>query len=84
MDKQVVRKSKPNHRMVIDAGQLLIPLLVMPYLVTARSWTLLTLGYEVLHELGLVREDREGDSVPTRRLLTTFCDAYYEHLANRL
>ena len=42
------------------------------------------LGYEVLHELGLLREDWEGEYGPTRRLLRLFDDAYFERLARSM
>jgi hypothetical protein len=44
----------------------------------------LGLGYEVLQELGLVREDREGDIGATPRLLQLFAEAYYDRLADEM
>ena len=45
-----------------------------------RPWSL-TLGYEVLHWLGLLRDGSDGYSAPTHRLLRLFEDAYYKRLA---
>ena len=38
-------------------------------------------GFAVLREVGLLREDWEGEHGPTRRLLPLFGDAYFERLA---
>ena len=48
-----------------------------------RMYRTCPLGYEVLHELGLVRRDDEDQSAPTPRLLRLFEDAYFKHYARR-
>ena len=46
-----------------------------------RMYRTCPLGYEVLHELGLVRRDDDDQPAPTPRLLRLFEDAYFKHRA---
>ena len=48
------------------------------------SGSVLSLGYKVLQELGLVREDPEGDIGATPRLILLFAEAYYDRLADEM
>ena len=46
---------------------------------TSHQIDLFRLGFDVLRELGLVREDSDGNRGPTRSLLRLFEDAYNKH-----
>jgi hypothetical protein len=80
MNEHAAGTSKPSRRRISLQGRLLMHLLC-DAVFGAESDSSPELGYEVLHELGLLREDREGEQGPTRRLLRLFDDAYFERLA---
>ena len=84
MNKRTVYKSKAGDKPISTADQLLMFLLTDVVLGDERHRSgLLTFGYDVLQELGLVRENREGDCGPTPRLLELFMDGYIRHLNDR-
>jgi hypothetical protein len=80
MDEQAARKSKPSRGPISMQGRLLMYLMLDAVFDGERDSSC-KLGYEVLRELGLLREDWEGEYAPTRRLLRLFDDAYFERLA---
>jgi hypothetical protein len=83
MDEQAARKAKPSRRPISLQGRLLMRLLD-DAVFGAESDGSCELGYTVLHELGLLREDGEGERGPTRRLLRLFDDGYFERQARRM
>ena len=87
MNKQSARKSKPSHKPIPMLNKLIVDLL-QDAVIGDESYKVsggvLSLGYEVLQELGLVREDREGDTGATPRLLHLFAEAYYDRLADEM
>ena len=87
MNKQKARKSKPSHKPIPMVNKLVVDLLQDAVIGDESykvSGAVLSLGYEVLQELGLVREDREGDIGATPRLIRLFAEAYYDHLADEM
>jgi hypothetical protein len=48
------------------------------------SGGVLSLGFKVLQEVGLMRRDPEGDIGATPRLLLLFAEAYYDRLADEM
>jgi hypothetical protein len=74
------RKSTPSRKSISMQGKLLMSFLDDAAF-DAESDRSCALGYEVLRELGLLREDWEGEYAPTRRLLWLFDHAYYTRLA---
>jgi hypothetical protein len=80
MDERAARKSKPSRRPISLQGRLLMYLMLDAVFDGERDSSC-ALGYEVLRELGLLREDGEGEYGPTRRLLWLFDDAYFERVA---
>jgi DNA-binding transcriptional ArsR family regulator len=46
--------------------------------------SVLSVGYDVLKELGLVREDREGELGATPRLIRIFVEVYYYRRADEI
>ena len=87
MNKRSARKSKPSHKPLPMLNRLIVNLLQDAVIGDESykvSGAVLSLGYEVLQELGLVREDREGDIGATPRLIRLFAGAYYDHLADEM
>jgi hypothetical protein len=82
MNKHARGKSKPSDRPTSMLDRLLSYLLHDAVFGTETD-EFCPIGYEVLHELGLLRKDRAGDSALSRRLLELFADAYFKGLANR-
>lgn len=87
MNKQSDRKSKPSHKRSPMLNRLIMDLL-QDAVIGGDSYKVsggaLRLGYEVLQELGLARQDREGDIGATPRLLQLFAEAYYDRLADEM
>ena len=87
MNKRSARKSKPSHKPLPMLNRLIVNLL-QDAVIGDESYKVsggvLSLGYEVLQELGLVREDREGDIGATPRLIRLFAEAYYDCLADEM
>jgi DNA-binding transcriptional ArsR family regulator len=81
MNKQSAPKSKQNDKAISVVDRLLMDLLTDVILGDDESHQidLFSLGFDVLRELGLVREDRDGNMGPTRCLLRLFEDAYNKH-----
>ena len=82
MDEQAARKAKPSRGPISLQGRLLMRLLD-DAVFGAEGDGSCELGYAVLRELGLLREDGEGEHGPTRRLLQLFHHAYIQHLVRR-
>jgi hypothetical protein len=83
MNKQPVRKSKPSHKPIPILNKLIVDLTEDAVMGDERDKVGgddLSLGYAVLQELALVREDREGYIGATPRLLHLFAEAYYDRL----
>ena len=87
MNKQSARKSKPSRKPIPMLNQLIVDL-IRDAVIGDESYKVgggvLSLGFDVLLELGLVREDREGDIGATPRLLHLFAEAYYDRLADEM
>ena len=84
MNKHARGKSKRSDKPISMVDHLLMFLLHdAVFGAGTRMYRTCPLGYEVLHELGLVRRDDEDQSAPTPRLLGLFEDAYFEHYARR-
>jgi hypothetical protein len=82
MNKHARGKSKPSDQPISMLDHLLMSLLHDAIFgAGTRMYRTCPLGYEVLHELGLVRRDDEDQSAPTPRLLRLFQDAYFKHRA---
>ena len=87
MNKQSARKSKPSHKPIPMLNKLIVDLLQDAVMGDERykvSGGVLSLGFKVLQELGLMRQDGEGDTGATPRLLHLFAGAYYDRLANEM
>jgi hypothetical protein len=82
VDEPAPRKSKPSRKSIFTRDRLLRHLLD-DTVFGAENDTSCALGYDVLHELALVREDGDGEYALTRRLLRLFDDAYFTRLARR-
>ena len=76
--------SKPSRKPIPMLNQLIVDL-IRDAVIGDESYKVgggvLSLGFDVLLELGLVREDREGDIGATPRLLHLFAEAYYDRRA---
>lgn len=80
MNKQAGRKSKRIDKPISVVDHLLMDLLTDAILGDESHLIgLFSLGFDVLRELGLVREDGDGNMGPTRCLLRLFEDAYNKH-----
>jgi len=87
MNKQPARKSKSSSKPIPMMNKLVVDLL-QDAVIGDESYkvhgSVLCLGFNVLKELGLMREDREGDIGATPRLIRLFVDAYYDRLADEM
>ena len=87
MNKQSARKSKPSRKPLPMLNKLIVDLLrdaVIGDESYKVSGGVLSLGFKVLQELGLMRRDPEGDIGATPRLLLLFAEAYYDRLADEM
>lgn len=87
MNKQPARKSKPSRKPIPMLNRLIVNLLQDAVIGDERhkvSGGVLSLGFKVLQEVGLMRRDPEGDMDATPRLLLLFAEAYYDRLADEM
>jgi hypothetical protein len=79
--------SKPSHKAISMLDKLIVNLL-QDAVMGDESYKVfggvLSLGFKALQELGLLRQDREGEIGATPRLLELFADGYYDRLADEM
>jgi hypothetical protein len=87
MNKQPARKSKPSSKPIPVLNKLIIDLL-QDAVIGDESYkvhgSVLRVGFNALQELGLVRENWEGEIGATPRLLHLFAEAYYDRLHDEI
>jgi hypothetical protein len=87
MNNQTAPKSKPSSKPIPVLNKLIIDLL-QDAVIGDESYkvhgSVLRVGFNALQELGLVRENWEGEIGATPRLLHLFAEAYYDRLHDEI
>ena len=78
MNKQSARKSKPSKKPIPILNKLIVIFIGEAVIGDEAHDGVLSLGYEVLHELAFVREDPEGELGATPRLIRLLVEVYYD------